>query len=490
MELESVKILLVEDNVADADLIAEILAQTQNIDFELVSQSRLRRALDLIVQEQFDVILLDLSLPDSQGLDTLAEVKAKATQTPIIILTALNDENTATEAVRQGAQDYLIKGELQWQLLTRAIRYAIERQRIEETIRQQAERESLMGRILERIRQSLDLQSILQATITEVRQFLEADGVFIYRCKSNSPGSLVVEAAVSNQKPNLPTFFPVSSAWSQIRAVEDINQLNSEETEISLIVEDKTKAFLTIPIWQIQNDNEREEERQSQQPWGLLVAHNHQKTRHWQSWKIDFLKQLSQQLTIAIHQSELYSQLTIANQKLKQIASIDALTDIANRRQFEQVLDLEWQRLARENQPLSLIMCDIDNFKLYNDTYGHPAGDNCLKKVARALQQSTKRAGDLVARYGGEEFVLILPNTYSFGAFKIAQDIQKRIEEMKIINTKSSVSKYVTLSLGIATKIPHFHHNPIDLIAAADRALYEAKLEGRNKIKIVSINDN
>ena len=176
-----------------------------------------------------------------------------------------------------------------------------------------------------------------------------------------------------------------------------------------------------------------------------------------------------------------------ANQELKKLAYLDGLTQVSNRRQFDQVLQQEWHRLAREQAPLSLILCDTDFFKLYNDRYGHQAGDDCLRQVAKAIAGATKRPGDLVARYGGEEFVAVLPLTTSEGATTVAEEIQTAIHQLQILHERSTVSQFVTVSLGIATVVPTATHSPADLIAAADRALYEAKAAGRDRIVAVTI---
>jgi len=174
--------------------------------------------------------------------------------------------------------------------------------------------------------------------------------------------------------------------------------------------------------------------------------------------------------------------LQAANQELQRLANLDGLTGLANRRCFDQRLEQEWRRLMREQQPLSLILGDIDFFKNYNDTYGHQAGDDCLRQVAQALQGMTKRPGDLVARYGGEEFAIILPNTPIAGAVQLAEAICDLIRQLQLVHAGSSICPFVTLSLGVSTVIPTHGLLEDDLIAAADRALYQAKLEGRDRI--------
>jgi diguanylate cyclase (GGDEF)-like protein/PAS domain S-box-containing protein len=175
-------------------------------------------------------------------------------------------------------------------------------------------------------------------------------------------------------------------------------------------------------------------------------------------------------------------ELEAANRELQRLVSLDGLTQIANRRCFDKTLKLEWQRMGREKQSLSLILCDIDFFKLYNDTYGHQAGDECLKKVAEILKMSAQRGGDLAARYGGEEFALILPETDVRGAMQVAESIRRNLREAAIPHAASKVSNFVTASIGTASIVPRTGLSIKELIEQADRALYQAKLEGRDRI--------
>ncbi|MDB9314656.1 diguanylate cyclase [Spirulina sp. CS-785/01] len=189
----------------------------------------------------------------------------------------------------------------------------------------------------------------------------------------------------------------------------------------------------------------------------------------------NYNKQLEQQVkarTAALEQ---------ANQTLQELATIDALTQVKNRRYFQEMLIQEWQRCLREQTPLSLILCDVDYFKLYNDTYGHLAGDACLKAVATALRQTVQRPGDLVARYGGEEFVILLPNTPPEGISLLAEVIRQQLHQEAIPHRESKISAWVTLSLGGASVIPTSTLSSYGLVNAADQALYMAKEQGRDR---------
>jgi diguanylate cyclase (GGDEF)-like protein len=173
--------------------------------------------------------------------------------------------------------------------------------------------------------------------------------------------------------------------------------------------------------------------------------------------------------------------LQAANQELERLASLDGLTQVANRRSFDHRLEMEWRRLSRDHSPLSLVLCDVDHFKHYNDYYGHQAGDTCLQQIARAIEQCTQRTADLVARYGGEEFAVVLPHTDLEGAQHIASMIQQRIAALQLTHARHPSSPVVTLSMGIASICPKPELEPSELVAAADRALYEAKHHGRDR---------
>ncbi|MGD1897375.1 MAG: diguanylate cyclase domain-containing protein [Phormidesmis sp.] len=169
------------------------------------------------------------------------------------------------------------------------------------------------------------------------------------------------------------------------------------------------------------------------------------------------------------------------NEELERLARMDGLTQVANRRSFDEHLEKEWENVKNGGSALSLILCDIDYFKSFNDTYGHQAGDVCLKKVAKVLEKAVKRNTDRVARYGGEEFAIILPNTNLAGLKKVAIDIQTAVKQLGILHSQSEVSDYVTLSLGLSLITSTKDARPDMLIAAADQGLYQAKYEGRDR---------
>lgn len=206
-------------------------------------------------------------------------------------------------------------------------------------------------------------------------------------------------------------------------------------------------------------------------------------------WRVRTLKKHKKELEALVN--ERTRQLKIANRKLsetnqelKRLASLDGLTGIYNYRWFSEFLEMEWKRAIRSHKPITIILIDVDFFKLYNDTYGHQAGDDCLREIARKLGEECRRPSDVVARYGGDEFIVLLSNTPSTAAADIAERLWKSVLQLQIPHKASSVSEYVTISLGCTTGVPKQKDEPAWLIKIADNALYESKKYHRNRVTI------
>ncbi|WP_162423709.1 CHASE2 domain-containing protein [Myxacorys almedinensis] len=174
--------------------------------------------------------------------------------------------------------------------------------------------------------------------------------------------------------------------------------------------------------------------------------------------------------------------MTFEAQQLTVLSNQDPLTLLANRRMFDETLHREWSRSLRSQTPLGVILCDVDYFKSYNDTYGHSKGDQCLRMIASVLKNSVKRPTDLAARYGGEEFVILLPNTDAHGALRVAKVVQSQMQALAIDHSGSWVSPFITLSLGVTSIVPTADLSPEVLVDVADAGLYEAKQKGRNQV--------
>ncbi|HEY9872854.1 MAG TPA: diguanylate cyclase, partial [Candidatus Obscuribacterales bacterium] len=354
-----------------------------------------------------------------------------------------------------------------------------ERQRVEEELTQQSLRERLVGLISQRILGSLNLDEIMHTAVEQVRDFLAVERVTIYQVQPGEDGRFVVESiapgissvlGVDIQDFCIDKKYLLNYQNGQVSAIDDVNNANIQPYYSEFLHKINVQANLVVPILA------------NQQIWGLLCVHQCSGPRRWEPWEINFLSSLATQLAIAIQQSQLYQQLQLANIELQRKAHQDGLTQLSNRRHFDEYLNTEWLRGAREKVSLSLILCDIDFFKTYNDTYGHIAGDICLQQVAKAISRAVKRPADLVARYGGEEFAVIMPNTDSNGAIHVAELIRSEVKGLKIFHTNCSLQHYVTLSLGVASTVPDHDSEPAALIADADEALYLAKASGRDRV--------
>ncbi|MEH2351892.1 PAS domain S-box protein [Nostoc sp.] len=357
------------------------------------------------------------------------------------------------------------------------------RKQAEMMLRQQAEGERLITEVTQQIRQSLNLEEVLNTTVNSIRQCLGSDSVAIYQLESDGSGNFAAESVGDDYPQRLElTMHPFSLKQDFSDYYQGLPKVfhNIQESDFSAEVFEflqlyQVKAAIIVPIL-----NE-------EHLWGLLIAHQCTAPRYWQAFEVNLLRQLASQVAIAIHQSVLYQQVQAANEELQRLATLDGLTQIANRRRFDQYLESEWQRLKGEQLSLSLILLDVDFFKLYNDTYGHLGGDDCLRQLASALKNIVKRPADLVARYGGEEFAVILPNTEIQGAIYVAQTIGQAVRDLAIPHTQSRVCDRVTVSLGVVSIVPNSEISPPDLINAADKALYVAKQQGRDRVHAVCV---
>ncbi len=325
----------------------------------------------------------------------------------------------------------------------------------------------------------LDVEEIKNLVINEVKNIVTASKIIM----------LLVERA-TNQLEN-PNSLPNKSNCSMLEfgiasyvfysgKPEIVNNLFEKEHSnhetfslISLPLKNKNETIGVINISHTEPINYTTEDLK------LLTALTSQAASAIQAAQYyDELKEYSYNLEQKV--AERTRELQEAKKELERLAITDKLTQLCNRRKFDQYLWQEWQRLAREKLPLSLILCDVDHFKGFNDYYGHLIGDHCLRQVAQVMQSIVKRSTDLVARYGGEEFAIILSNTHELGAMKVAEDVRRSIQRLKIPHHAMGLNQYVTVSLGIATMIPSHENYPELLINAADKGLYQAKHSGRN----------
>lgn len=349
-----------------------------------------------------------------------------------------------------------------------------------------------------KIRRTLDLSSILGTAVVEVATLFDAHQVALIQ---STPLSRYRQTAryCRNQETawRLPLTFAQAdfpSLLEQLWQGQPIRLLHTDKTTdrltqpstLSRDIENWrarwSGSWLLIPVQKCATQGAISLKSASQH-WGIFALAL-EDNQDWSEAAIADVQSIALELSTAIAHGSQYQELLTTNRELQKLALSDGLTSLANRRRFDEYVEGEWQRLSREQQPLSLILCDIDRFKLFNDTFGHPAGDRCLIHIARALLKVPQRPADLVARYGGEEFAIVLPNTDTQGAWRIAQNIHDNIEALRIAHADSNIEPYVTVTMGVSTIIPGQSNTTQTLVQASDIALYYAKQQGRNRTYI------
>ncbi|WP_338461108.1 sensor domain-containing diguanylate cyclase [Synechococcus elongatus IITB7] len=354
-----------------------------------------------------------------------------------------------------------------------------EQETLADSYQKQLDQERLLIDITLSVRQSLNLNKVMETAVTEVRSLLRVNRVLVYQFQPDWRGEVVAESVSDPEYSVLGIKiedYCFENDWDKQYREGYIHQIHQVATAPlnpcyrQLLQSLKVQSNLVLPI------------RYEQKLWGLLAAHHCTLPRTWLNSEVILLKQVAEQLSIAISQAQLLKTLEVTNQKLQDQVRIDGLTQIPNRRRFDEYFHDVWLWGCRDHSPLALLLIDVDYFKNYNDFYGHLAGDSVLRKIGLLLSATVLRATDLVARYGGEEFVVVLPSTTLEGAKAVAQRLQSDLNQLKIPHEHSPVADWITVSIGVAVMVPDPTVPSVMLIDQADEALYDAKAAGRNCI--------
>ena len=483
-------------NVTQTSIPAKIVVVDDEPDLEALIRQKFRRqirkkqiefifanngddALERIkTDHDVDIVFSDINMPQMDGLTLLAELKQIRPMLKTVIVSAYGDFDNIRAAMNRGAFDFLTKP-INLTDLEATIHKTLDSVQQDKLVQAreqsaQAAQAALLVNLQQEVKEREQAEAALRESEQRLAHFLEAlpMGVFVINAQghphyanqmaqtilgpgiagANTPILNIAQAYLSDTDDPYPAAqLPMIRALNGESATIDDIELHHQGQVIPLeisatpILDQAGEVLYAVSVMQdITQRKEAEAER------------------------------------IRFAQAEALLQQN--NQKLEQLANHDSLTQVANRRRFDEYLAQEWRRLTREQVPLALVMCDIDFFKVYNDCYGHQAGDACLQAVAVAIQKAVKRSADLVARYGGEEFVVILPHTNLEGARQVAEAIKANVLELKRRHQDSPVSPYVTLSIGVASMIPASQKPVSNLVTAADLALYKAKNSGRNCI--------
>lgn len=419
-------ILIVDDAPANLGVLRKMLVQQGYQTFVATSGER---AIKIARRVQPDLILLDVVMPGMDGLETCRQLKQHiATETiPVIFMSARSDTDAVVAGFDTGAVDYISKP-LRLAEVSARVRTQLQIRNNNETQQEQAER----------------LRTIVNS-MAEGLMIIEADG----RIQSTNPACDHYLGYPQNglAGASIATLLapPVAQEYLEYfkRHAEHPHGAHHHGTrEVAIRHRDGSSVCMDLTLTPMF----------LRQPLYIGLLHD-----------ISHHKRSEDAL-----QREVY---------------LDPLTNIANRRHFDQFLEKEWQRAMRSGAPLSLVVLDVDHFKLYNDSQGHPAGDLCLQQVAQAIASHAARQTDLAARYGGEEFALLFAETDADAALTLAEAVRAHIEALRLPHPRSPTSPWITVSIGVATIMPQQPDHKDALFVAADRAMYVAKDGGRNRVQ-------
>jgi diguanylate cyclase (GGDEF)-like protein len=494
-------LLVVDDNPDNLRVLSAILSQDG---YKVRKATSGETALHTIVVEKPDLILLDIKMPKMDGY-TICSLLKKNEQTrdiPIIFLSALDQTSNRVKGFEVGGVDYITKPFQVEDILVRIKHHlTIVKQRQElhehnqlliQEIHYRKQIESKLKLLLTTINlvsQAPTLHHALAEVLREVCQMINFDYGEAWISNNDQTGLQLSQAYYKSSDQALNTFhkaslnysFPygvklIGQVWATQQAewIEDVSQLEEEVfSRVRIIKNTGLKTVFAIPITIAEKVL-------------VIMCFFQRYSRPYNPELVELVSAVALELSGFIERKQTEEDLKLANKELTRLANLDGLTEIANRRCFDESLHREWLRMKREKSPLALLLTDIDYFKLFNDHYGHQAGDECLRQVAQVMAKCCQRPADLVARYGGEEFAILLPNTDLAGAVYIAEKIQTELEKISIPHQYSAVGNQLTLSIGVASMIPSDEILHEVIITAADQALYQAKGKGRNTYCIYS----
>jgi len=532
------KVLLIEGNPEDARLIFEMLAKTPVPLFDLEWVDRLSAGLERMAQDEVDLILLDLSLPDSRGLDTFDKINGYVLDVPVLILSKLDDENLAIRAIKKGAQDYIVKGQMDRKLLIRSMLYAIERYGLLKELGQANQKVLVQQkRVIEEERFNVFLQ-MAGATVRELNQPLMGllGDIDLMRESHDNPelmaqymdrieedGQRTGDSAKRIQiirHDETKLYLSTSSIVNHDQKVALLSVENSDDDfrKISGIMKHFPQISLSRAITvkeamkELENNHfdlvfldhilpdgdsvdvlELIDIKGLEVPVVVITGEGDEMiaSRAIQAGAYDYLPKhkmsetaLSRSINNTLEKFRLKRKVKMAMEKMAEMCTRDELTGLYNRRFFIEALEREIARSIRYKAELLVCFMDLDHFKRINDTLGHCAGDMVLSQIGKLLRECI-RESELICRYGGEEFAAILPNTGIDKAHIVCERFRKAVARHAFKYNSSQLR--ITVSIGSTS----FHYsNPETirgLISNADKALYRAKALGRNKVVVSKV---
>lgn len=463
MARKTVRILLVEDNPDQRELTTHAFEQT-DVTAILTGVDSGMEALEKLTQHRFDAIILDYSLPKMNGVEVLSQIRERGCMTPVVMVTGQGDEGIAVEAMKRGAYDYIMKSSQYLETLPMVVFKAIEQYRTKTHLEEASSRARRLYETCLTVTTQLRVDALMENLVKGGQKLLQTQGAVLVLCDPISERILAWKAYGLEIG---------SSAFGG--SISEIGLLGSAFLEGSPVVVDEPeqqvqwaktpthrppiRQLLSVPIV-----------RQGQ-IGGVLTVVNRQEEGSFEQADVDALSTLAVHAAVAIDNAQLLEEAEIR-------AITDSLTGLFNHREFHKKLIEEMERSGRYSKAFSLLMIDIDHFKMFNDTHGHPVGDAILKEIVKIISQSIRNV-DIAARYGGEEFAIVLPETYGDSAMVVAERMRGAIASTPFV-VPTGTETFLSVSIGVAS-YPNDADTSEALIVAADEALYLAKDRGRNQ---------
>ena len=461
MKTSGLNVLLIEDNNGDAELIREMLCSSGR-ECSLKRAERLSGGLKLLEDETFDVLLLDLGLPDSIGVYALVEINKKKQELPVIVFTGREDDELAARAISLGAQDYLLKGRIDSDMLYRSITYSINRKQAEETIRKAKELSEALNGINSFINSTLDADEIMQRVVARAARLTGADG--------SSIGLFQDDHVFMKYVYNMPSdFFGLRLTPGEAKHIYYIASRRESLAINDTAADDRIDAhfFSRFGIFSVL----AAPLIMRNKVIGAICFYCLSRRCAFTEIYVDFAQKLSTAVSAALENARLYESVKKMDEEIRHLAYHDALTGLPNRRLFNSLLTHEVAQSRRRDKKMAIFFLDLDRFKDINDTLGHDAGDELLKEVADRLK-STVRECDTIARIGGDEFNIILADIDHVEV--IADIAQKIVECFRQTFMIAEHEFHMSTSIGISI-YPDDSEEISTLLRYADIAMYHAK---------------
>lgn len=460
---EPVKILLVEDNADQRELTLRAF-QKKNPDFRVTPVGTGPACLAALEEGRFDAVILDYSLPMMNGIEVLSEIQTQGYTVPVIMVTGQGDESIAVEAMKRGACDYIIKNQNYHQTLPPVAQKVIDQHRLKNHLEKNAQRVHRLYELSLSLATERKTMVLADTLVIGAKELIDAEGAILFLIDSEQGHILQTAFAGVSFEGKIPQG-PLSkiglfgSACQEGRPVLIENPQEHPLKGVTPPLEAPLRQVFSVPLVR------------EARILGILNLINPKEGR-FSSEDQDFLSTLCVNAAVALDNARFL-------EETEKRAVTDSLTGLYNHREFQKRLGEETERASRYGKSFSLLMLDIDHFKIFNDSHGHPVGDAILKEIVKVIQKCIRNV-DFPARYGGEEFSIILPETIGLHAAKVAERIRKAIDDGPFV-TPTGHRVHLSISIGVAS-FPEDGRRREELIHSADQALYLAKKDGRNRV--------